>query len=64
MLPITTSQQLIVFLLTVAFDNDCTANSFSMSVFLAREKPQNNQIVTLRNKKRTLKMAHMKKELK
>ena len=49
-------------LLLVGFDNDCITNSFSMSDFLARKKLQNNQNFWLRNKKCTLKIAHMKKE--
>ena len=59
MLPIITS-----ILLNVGFDNDCITNSCSMLVFLARKKLQNNQNFRLRNKKRTLKITHMKKELK
>ena len=54
----------INILLIVGLDNDCVTNSSSMSVFLAQEKLQNNQNFRLRNKKCTLKKAHMKKELK
>ena len=54
----------INILLILGFDNDCITNSFSMSIFLARKKLQNNQNFRLRNKKCTLEIAHTKKELK
>ena len=50
-------------LLIVGFENFDMTNSSSMSVFLAQKKLQSNQKFRLRNKKGTLKLAHMKKEL-